>query len=50
MIKGIRNFKYYLSEVRTILKLNGISSLLSVLSLSLIFLKVLTKSLSMALR
>ncbi len=37
MIKGIRNFKYYLSEVRTILKLNGISSLLSVLSLSLIF-------------
>lgn len=37
MIKGFRNFKYYLSEVKTILKLNGISSLLSILSLSLIF-------------
>ena len=37
MFKILRNTSYYLSEVKTILKLNGISSFLSVISLALIF-------------
>jgi len=37
MFKILRNTRYYLSEVKTILKLNGISSLLSIISLALIF-------------
>jgi len=37
MFKGLKNTNYYLGEVKTIIKLNGFSSFLSVISLSLIF-------------
>lgn len=37
MFRGLRNTKYYMGEVKTILKLNGLSSFLSVISLALIF-------------
>lgn len=37
MAKGFRNIAYYISEVKTILKLNGLSSVLSMVSLALIF-------------
>lgn len=37
MFKGLRNIHYYFSEIITILKLNGLSSFLSLISLVLIF-------------
>ncbi|HAS73852.1 MAG TPA: hypothetical protein DCS67_06885, partial [Clostridiales bacterium UBA8960] len=37
MAKGFRNVAYYLSEVKTIFRLNGLSSVLSIISLALIF-------------
>lgn len=37
MAKGFRNITYYFGEVKTILKLNGLSSFLSIISLALIF-------------
>ena len=37
MAKGFKNIAYYISEVKTILKLNGLSSVLSIISLALIF-------------
>lgn len=37
MAKGFRNIAYYLSEVKTIFRLNGLSSVLSIVSLALIF-------------
>ncbi len=37
MFKGLKNTRYYLGEVKTIVKLNGLSSFLSVISLTLIF-------------
>ena len=37
MFRGFRNIKYYFDEVGTILKLNGLSSFLSIISLMLIF-------------
>jgi len=37
MFRGFRNTKYYMGEVKTIVKLNGLSSFLSIISLALIF-------------
>ncbi len=37
MFRGFRNAKYYMDEVKTIVKLNGLSSFLSMISLALIF-------------